>query len=119
MTIIASLGPSPGFRGDWQSNSVYGKKGESGENIYFTSRVKYSERSDAHSEILTMSREQFSVVLIDSGCRGVKIAGTLAENRGWQRTDYDTRKSPSLSMNGTRLSRCGGGGRSEDGHEQG
>jgi hypothetical protein len=25
--------------------------------MYFSSRIKYSERSDAHSEILTMSRE--------------------------------------------------------------
>ena len=28
MAIIASLSPSPGFWRDWQSNSVYGKKGE-------------------------------------------------------------------------------------------
>ena len=67
MAIIASLSPSPGFWRDWQSNSVYGKKGKaekSREKIYFTSRVKYSERSDVHSEILTMSREHLEWCLL-------------------------------------------------------
>jgi hypothetical protein len=58
------------------------------------------------------------VVLIDSGCRGVKIAGLWPKLWFGRMTGYDVRKSPSLSVNGTRLTRYGGVGRSEDGRGQ-
>ena len=58
MAIIASLSPESRILGKLAIQfGVRQNREKSREKTYFSSRIKYSERSDAHSEILTMSRE--------------------------------------------------------------